>query len=198
MRVLGALYVLAFCFLLITALVTAYGLSHPELGLVETNPLVRAYMAEYGLVGALLIAMLVNSSVLIFSGLFFTLYRRFQRQYNWYPPLIDSVAYSLVATFGLCALITWLLNAANDVYILLFHSYHAVISTLWGLWENMTIYVMLAIFLVFFSILYVRQAFRECMQALYLMGHLSRRFFHKSYMHESISYPTKRRLQIDE
>lgn len=56
-------YVLAFVFLLVMLAVTAYALSHPELDLVETNPLVRAYMSEYGLVGALLIVVLVNSSV---------------------------------------------------------------------------------------------------------------------------------------
>ena len=66
-------YVLAFFFLFVMVVVTAYGLLHPELGLVEAEPLVRAYMSEYGLVGALLIAILANSSVLIFSGLFFTL-----------------------------------------------------------------------------------------------------------------------------
>ena len=114
LRFLKLVYVLAFSFLLlIMVAVTTYGLSHPELGLVETNPLVRAYMAEYGLVVALLIAMLVNSSVLIFSGLFFTLYRMFQRRYDWYSPFIDAIAYSLVATFGLYALITWLLNATK-------------------------------------------------------------------------------------
>jgi len=122
LRLLKLLYVSAFFFLFVMVATTAYVLSHPELGLVETNPLVRTYMSEYGLLGALLLAMLVNSSVLIFSGLFFTLYRMFQRRYNWHNPLIDSIAYALVATFGLSALITWLLNAANDVHVLLFHS----------------------------------------------------------------------------
>ena len=158
------IYVLAFLFLFVVVAVTAYGLSHPELGLVETNPLVRAYMAAYGLVVALLIAILVNSSVLIFSWIFLTLYRIFQRQYNWHNPLIDSIAHSLVATFGLYALIAWALNALNDVSWLLFHSCHDVIGALWGFWENMTIYLMLATFLVLFLVLYVRLTFHECMQ----------------------------------
>ena len=122
---------------------------------VLANPLVHAYMATYGLVGTLLIATLVNSSVLIFSGLFFTLYRMVQRRYNWHSPLIDAIAYSLVATFGLYALITWLLNAAKDVYVLLFHSCHDVISNLWRFWQNMTLYIVLAMFLVLFLFLYV-------------------------------------------
>jgi len=152
LRFLKLLYVLAFFFLFVMALVTAYVLSHPELGLVETNPLVRAYMSKYGLVVALLIAILVNSSVLILSWLFFTLYRMFRRRYNWHNPLIDSTAYSLVATFGLYALIAWALNALNDVSWLLFHSAHDVISILWGFWENMILYVILAIFLTIFLI----------------------------------------------
>jgi hypothetical protein len=150
-RFLRLIYALAFLFLLVVASVTAYGLSHPELGLVETNPLVRAYMSAYGLVVALLLATLVNASVLIFSGLFFTLYRMFQRRYTWHSPLIDAIAYALVATFGLYALIVWLLNAANDVYVLLFHSGHAVISTLWRFWENMMIYIMFAMFMILFA-----------------------------------------------
>jgi len=99
-------YVLAFFFLFVMVVTTAYALSHPELGLEETNPLVRAYMAEYGLIVALLIAMLVNSSVLIFSGLFFTLYLMSKRLYKRNNTLTDSTAYSIVATFGLYALIT--------------------------------------------------------------------------------------------
>lgn len=153
-RFLKLLYVLAFVFLCVMVAVTAYALSHPELGLVETNPLVRAYMTAYGLVGALLIAMLVNASVLIFSGLFFTLYRMFQRRYNWHHSLIDSAAYSLVATFGLYALIAWALNALNDVSWLLFRSNPYVISALWESWDSLYRYVTLAIFFVVFSIVH--------------------------------------------
>jgi len=163
LRLLTVLYVLAFLFLFVVVAATVYGLSYPELGLVETNPLVRAYMAEYGLVIALLIAIFVNSSALIFSGLFLTLYRMFQRRFNSQNPLLDSIAYSPVVTFGLYALITWLLNAANEVYVLLFHSYHSVIRTMWGFWGNMTLYVMVAMFLVLFLFLYMGRAFGECM-----------------------------------
>ena len=157
LRPLVFLYGLAFCFLLVMVATTAYALSHPELDLVETNPLVHAYTAAYGLVGALLIAMLVNASVLIFSALFFTLYRMFQKRYNWHNPLIDAIAYALVATFGLSALITWLLNAAKDVHVLLFHSSHPAISAVWSVWDNMTLYLMVAMFVVLFLLLHVRR-----------------------------------------
>lgn len=150
LKFLELVYVLAFFFLLVMVATTAYALSHPELGLEETNPLVRAYMAAYGLVGALLIAMLVNASVLIFSGLFFTLYRMLQLRYNWHNAFIDAIAYSLVATFGLYALIAWALNATNDVYVLLFHSDQHLIAATLELWTNTTGYLMLAIFLIFF------------------------------------------------
>ena len=156
MRPLKLIYAFALFFLFVMVATTVYGLSHPELGLVETNPLVRAYMAEYGLVVALLIVILVNSSVLILSGLFFALYRVVQRRYNWHSPLIDSTAYSLVATFGLYALIAWLLNAANDVYVLLFHSDPQMIATTLELWTGKTGYLLLVIFLILFLILYAR------------------------------------------
>ena len=157
LKFLKTIYTLALAFLFVMVIVTAYGLSHPELDLVETNPLVHAYTAAYGLVGALLIAMLVNASVLIFSALFFTLYRMFQKRYNWHNPLIDAIAYALVATFGLSALITWLLNAAKDVHVLLFHSSHPAISAMWSVWDNMTLYLMVAMFVVLFLLLHVRR-----------------------------------------
>jgi hypothetical protein len=154
LTLLKLIYVFAFSFLLVMVVVTAYGLSHPELGLEETNPLIRAYMAAYGLVGALLIALLVNVSVLIFAGLFFTLYRMFQRRYNWHHPLIDAIAYSIVATFGLYALITWLLNAVNDVSWLLFYSCPDVITATWDLWMSLPFHLTLAIFGALFPIVY--------------------------------------------
>lgn len=150
-------YVLAFVSLFVMVATTAYALSHPELGLLETNPLVRAYMAEYGPVVALLIAILVNSSVLIFSGLFLTFYRLFQRRYNWHHPLTDAIAYSLVATFGLYALTSWSLNAANDVYVLLFHSDAHLLAATLELWTGVTGYLMLGMFLFLFVVLYVRK-----------------------------------------
>ena len=90
----------------------------------------------------------------------------FQRRYNRHNPLIDAIAYSLVATFGLSALITWLLNAANDVYVLLFHSRHSVIRIMWSFWENMTLYIMVAMFVVLFLLLYVRSTVTKCMHAI--------------------------------
>ena len=155
---LKLLYVLAFFFLFVMTLATAYGLSHPELGLVEADPLVRAYMAEYGLAVALLIVILVNSSVLIVSWLFFTLYRMIQRRYHWHSPLIDSIAYSLVTTFGLYALIAWLLNASNDVYVLLFHSDPHLLAATLELWTSTTGCIMLTTFLLLLLILYARSS----------------------------------------
>ena len=156
MTFLKLLYALAFFFLLVTASVTGYGLSHPELGLVEADPLVRAYMAEYGLVVTLLIATLINSSVLIFSVLFITLYRMFQRRYNWHNRLIDAIAYAIVATFGLYALIVWSLNAINDVYVLLFHSVPHLLAATLKLWTSTTGYLILAVLLVLFLGIFMR------------------------------------------
>ena len=131
---------------------TACGLSHPVLGLVEAEPLVRAYIVEYGLVVGLLIAILYNSSVLILSWLFFTLYLIFKRRYKWNNTLTDSTAYSLVATLGLYALITWLLNAAHDVHVILFHSDAQIIVAILELWTSTSGYLMTAIFLILFLV----------------------------------------------
>lgn len=117
-------------------------------------------MAEHvarALVVALFIAILYTSSVLILSWLFFTLYLMFKRRYKWKNPLIDSIAYSLVATFGLYALIIWVLNAANDVYVLLFHSDLPFLVAMLELWTGLTTYLMLAIFLVVFDFIYARR-----------------------------------------
>jgi len=63
-RFLALIYVITFFFLLVAALVTAYMLSHPELGLAEGNPSTRAVMLEYGLAVGLLLAILYNSAII--------------------------------------------------------------------------------------------------------------------------------------
>jgi hypothetical protein len=151
-RVLELIYISAFFFLFVAVTLTVYGLLHPELGLVEADPLVRAFIVEYGLVVGLLIAILYNSSVLILSWLSFTLYLMFKRRYKWNNTLTDSTAYSLVATVGLYALITWLLNAANDVYVLLFHSNMPLITATMELWTSISHYAMIAVYLFVFLI----------------------------------------------
>lgn len=132
---------------------------------MEADPLVRAYIVEYGLVVGLLIAILCNSSVLILSWPFFTLYLIFKRRYKWNNTLTDSLAYSLVATLGLYALITWLLDAANDIYVLLFHTDpHLIVATLES-WTNVGGYLSLAILLVLFLIIHMRIGYRNSMNA---------------------------------
>ena len=67
LRFLVFIYGLAFCFLLMAASVTAYVLSHPELGLKETNPIVRDYVSRYGLELGLLLVNLYNFGIVIVS-----------------------------------------------------------------------------------------------------------------------------------
>jgi len=79
----------------------------------------------------------------------------FKTRYHWHNPLIDSIAYSLVAAVGLYALIAWLLNAAKDFYVLLFHSDPHLIAATLEFLTNATGYLLLAIFsslLLFFLI----------------------------------------------
>jgi hypothetical protein len=60
----------------------------------------------------------------------------------------------MMSAYGMYLLISWLLNAANDVYWLLFGSNPYVISALWESWDSLFRYLTLAIFLVLFSIVH--------------------------------------------
>lgn len=97
MRFLVILYSIAFCFLLVTAFVTAYVLSHPELGLKETNPIVRDYVSKYGLALGLLLVNLYNFGTIFFAGLLFILYLTLSKKHKWRKTLADSIAYSGIA-----------------------------------------------------------------------------------------------------
>ena len=71
LRFLVFIYGIAFCFLLVAASVTAYVLSHPELGLKETNRIVRDYISKYGLELGLLLVNLYNFGMIFFSWILF-------------------------------------------------------------------------------------------------------------------------------
>lgn len=154
MRILVVIYSIAFCFLLVAALVTAYVLSHPELGLKETNPITRACISNYGLIGGLVLVNLYNSAMILVFWPFFILYIVLRRKYDWNYILADAIAYSGIAAYGIYLLVSRALNAASDVSWLLVYSCPSVITATWGFWENMTIYLMLAIFLGLFPIVY--------------------------------------------
>ena len=154
LRFLVVIYSVAFCFLLVAASVTAYVLSHPELGLKETNPIVRDYVSKYGLELGLLLVNLYNFGIVIFSWILFASYRVLSRKYRWKETITDSLVYGMMAAYGLYLLISWLLNAAHDVSWLLFRSNPHVISALWESWDNLSPYLTLAIFLVLFSIVH--------------------------------------------
>ena len=124
------IYVLAFCFLLVAALVAAYVLSHPELGLKERNPIVRDYVSKYGLELGLLLVNFYNFGTIFVSWLLFISYLALSKKYEWKITLADSLVYGMMSAYGLYVLISWLLNAAHDVAWLLFRSNPYVISAL--------------------------------------------------------------------
>ena len=153
-RILVFIYSVTFCFLLVAASVTAYVLSHPELGLKERNPIVRDYVSQYGLELGLLLVNLYNFGTIFVSWLLFLSYLALSRKYEWKQTLADSVVYGMMSAYGLYMLISWLLNAANDVSCLLFRSDPHGISALWESWDSLSRHVTLAIFLVLFSIVH--------------------------------------------
>jgi len=153
---------------------------------VGTRPLVRACILEHGLLVGLLIAILYNSSVLILSWLFFTLYLMLKRRCKWNNTLKDSIRYSLVATLGLYALITWILNSINDVSVLLIHSDPHLIAATLELWTNTTSYLLLAFFLIFFfgfhahTTAFSSRSGEELLQTIHIaVIYCDRRFFLK-------------------
>ena len=79
LRFLVFLYGLAFCFLLVAASVTAYVLSHPELGLKETDPITRAWISSYGLIGGLVLVNVYNFVMMLLPWPFFLLYLTVRR-----------------------------------------------------------------------------------------------------------------------
>ena len=89
LRFLIFIYSIAFCFLLVTASVTAHVLSHPELGLKETNPIVRDYVSKYGLELGLLLVNLYNFGTIFFAWLLFISYLVLGRKYRWKKTLAD-------------------------------------------------------------------------------------------------------------
>ena len=154
LRFLVLVYGAAFCFLLVAASVTVYVLSHPELGLTERNPIVRDYVSQYGLELGLLLVNLYNFGTIFVSWLLFISYLALGRRYRWKKTLADSVVYGMMSAYGLYVLISWFLNAANDVSWLLFRSNPYVISALWESWDSLSRYLTLAILFVLFSIVH--------------------------------------------
>ena len=131
LRFLALIYGITFCFLLVAALVTAYVLLHPELGLVEGNPSILALISECGLIIGLILNILYSSAIIFHAWPFFISYLMLKRKYKRSNILVDSGVYSWMYAFGLYEFIFRLLNAVNDVSWLLFHSCpYVIIATL--------------------------------------------------------------------
>ena len=163
LRFLALAYGVTCCFLLVAASVTAYVLSHPELGLTERNPIVRDYVSKYGLELGLLLVNLYNFGMIFVSWLLFISYLALSKKYKWKKTLADSTVYGMMSAYGLYLLISWLLNAANDVSWLLFHPNPHVISALWESWDSLSRYLTLAILFALFSFVHysMRRKHRE-------------------------------------
>jgi len=131
--------------------------SHPGLGLKETNPIVRDCVSQYGLELGLLLVNLYNFGTIFFAWLLFISYLALSKKYRWKITLADSFIYGMMSAYGMYLLISWFLNAANDVAWLLFRSNPYVISALWESWDSLSPYIALAIFFILFLILRGRE-----------------------------------------
>ena len=146
-------YGLALVFVVVAALVTAYVLSHPEIGLKEVNPVVIDFISEYGLAVGLLVVNLYNMVMIMLLWVIFIPYLLLRKRHRWENILADALVYSIMAAYGFFRLISWLLNAAHDVSWLLFNSCPYVITVAWKLWDSAT-YLIPAIPAVLFPIVY--------------------------------------------
>ena len=84
---------------------TVYLLSHPELGLKEIEPITRACIANYGLLGGLVLVNLYNSAMILLPWPLFMLYLTLRRQRGWRKILVDSMVYVAISAYGLYLLI---------------------------------------------------------------------------------------------
>lgn len=163
LRSLVFIYGITFCFLLVAASVTAYVLSHPELGLKEKDPITRACISNYGLIGGLVLVNLYNSAMILLFWPFFILYLILRRKYKRNNILADSIAYSGIAAYGMYQLISWMLNAASDVSWLLFYSCPYVITATWDLWMDLPFHLVVAIFVALLPGVYYLMRRSKCM-----------------------------------
>jgi len=143
----------ALALLVVTALVTAYVLSHPESGLKEVNPVVIGFVSEYGLLVGLLVVNLYNMVMIMLLWVIFIPYLRLRKRHRWENILADSLVYSGMAAYGFYMLISWLLNAVHDVSWLLFNSCPYMIVAVREFWES-AIYLILIILAVLLPLLY--------------------------------------------
>ena len=146
-------YGLALVLVVVTALVTAYVLSHPESGLKERNPVVIGFVAEYGLLVGLLVVNLYNMVMVMFPWVIFIPYLLLRKRHRWENILADALVYSGMAAYGCYMLISWSLNAAHDGSWLLLKSYPHIITVAWELWDR-AIYLIPAIFTVLLPLVY--------------------------------------------
>lgn len=146
-------YGLALFLVVVAALVTTYVLSHPEIGLKERNPVVMDLVSKYGLTVGLLVVNLYNMVMIFLPWFIFIPYLLLRKKHRWDNILADSLAYSSMAAYGFYMLISWLLNAANDVSWLLFNSCPHIITATWKLWDSST-YLIPAIFAVLLPLIY--------------------------------------------
>ena len=146
-------YGLALVFVVVATSVTAYVLSHPEIGLKERNPVVMDLVSEYGLTVGLLVVNLYNMVMIMLPWVIFIPYLQLRKRHRWKNILADSLVYSGMAAYGSYMLISWLLNAAHDVSWLLLNSCPPIITATWKLWDNAT-YLIPAISAVLLPIVY--------------------------------------------
>ena len=148
-----SVYGLALVFVVVAVLVTAYVLSHPEIGLKERNPVVIGLVSEYGLLVGLLVVNLYNLVMVMLPWVIFIPYLLLRKRHRWENILADSLVYSGMAAYGFYMLISWLLNAAHDVSWLLFNSCPHIITATWKLWDS-AIYLIPAIPAVLLPVIY--------------------------------------------
>lgn len=114
-------YALALLCLVIATATTAYAFTGHVFGVRETDPFINSLMAKYGVIKGLIVAFLISSLAffLLPLGLFMLL--NFSMRDDDDVKRRDSIIYALAPAWGMSILFAYLMDATNDVSLILFH-----------------------------------------------------------------------------
>lgn len=147
------IYSLAFFFLFVVVLVTGYSLSHPELGLTESNPFISSMISKYGLAIGIFLGVLSSVWLPLLLWVSFLVYLKACSKYDITNILLDCLMYSVLSSYGLAMLFFYLTDTANDVSWLLFHRSSFAAASLMDILTNLFI-LTFVVSLCIFPVLY--------------------------------------------
>jgi hypothetical protein len=140
------------CLLIATAM-TAYAVTQRVFGR-EANPFVNGLIANYGAMMGLILAFSSFFLFIFWPWILFIPYRYFSKTDNDDVERADSVLYPLMSAWGMSNLIVWLMDAINDVSLVLFHRSPISASQLFAFVSTAFLVLLSVIFYAIFLVLW--------------------------------------------